>query len=163
MELVRSETWLRDDFENISSILEETIKEYVSDDEVIVNIESKTNDSGLSRFWIYIEKRAVAKTINEPQALPMLGVRCRGEAIMNEENPIKREVLAAGWDGYSFDAPNDQYVLYTECQTKIIKRHDWEQCICKLDYCRATLYNGKKHVWVSESTAGIFRELIKCE
>jgi hypothetical protein len=50
--IIRSESWLDDNFENICSILDETIKDFVDDDERIINIES----SGLSRFWIYTTK-----------------------------------------------------------------------------------------------------------
>jgi len=51
--LARSETWMGDNFKEISSILEDTIKEFVSD-ERIINIEVKEH-CGLKRFWIYIE------------------------------------------------------------------------------------------------------------
>jgi len=51
--LIRSETWMGDNFNEISSILEDTIKEFVSD-EKIINIEVKEH-CGLKRFWIYIE------------------------------------------------------------------------------------------------------------
>ena len=54
--LIKSETWLDGDSEKICSILNETIKEFVADDERIINIESKTKDSGLVRFWIYTTK-----------------------------------------------------------------------------------------------------------
>jgi len=54
--IIRSETWLDDNFENISLILDEVIKEFVNNDERIINIEMKTDHSGLSRFWIYTTK-----------------------------------------------------------------------------------------------------------
>jgi hypothetical protein len=53
--LIRSETWLSDNFEDISSILEETINEFVDIRDRIINIESKKSDNGMSRFWIYVE------------------------------------------------------------------------------------------------------------
>ena len=54
--IIRSQTWLTDDLEAINSILNEAIEYWVGKDEQIVNIESKTSDSGLSRFWIYTTK-----------------------------------------------------------------------------------------------------------
>lgn len=54
--IIRSETWLNDDIDEISSILEETVKDFIEPNEQIINIESKKNDSGLSRFWIYTMK-----------------------------------------------------------------------------------------------------------
>ncbi len=51
--ITRSETWILDDFENIHYILDETIKEYLTDEDVIINIQVVTGDDGLSRFWIY--------------------------------------------------------------------------------------------------------------
>lgn len=56
--LIRSETWLTADFDDINSILENTIKEFV-EDERIINIQVVTEKSGLSRFWIYIESITV--------------------------------------------------------------------------------------------------------
>jgi len=57
MEVIRSETWLAEGFdEDINRILKKTINEFVGGDEEIVNIEMKTDKSGLSRFWIYVKK-----------------------------------------------------------------------------------------------------------
>ncbi len=53
--IVRSETWLDDNFKDISLILEQTIKEFVSEKERIINVQVVKSDSGLSRFWIYTE------------------------------------------------------------------------------------------------------------
>ena len=62
--LIRSETWMGDDnFKEISSILEDTIKEFVSD-ERIINIEVKEH-CGLRRFWIYIEDLPPRDNINK--------------------------------------------------------------------------------------------------
>jgi len=58
--IIRSETWLNDNFEEIHSILDETIEEFVDDSKQIINIESKTEANGLSRFWIYITNKATA-------------------------------------------------------------------------------------------------------
>jgi len=51
--IIRSETWLTDNFENISQILNETISDFVKDEEKIINIEMKIQKNGLSQFWIY--------------------------------------------------------------------------------------------------------------
>jgi len=53
--LVRSETWMRDNFNVINDILEQTIEDFI-DNERIVNIEVKEHN-GLNRFWIYIEDK----------------------------------------------------------------------------------------------------------
>lgn len=52
--ICRSETWMGDNFKEISSILDETIRDFV-DKERIINIEVKER-GGLSRFWIYSEE-----------------------------------------------------------------------------------------------------------
>lgn len=52
--IIRSETLLdNDNIGNIDSILNQAIEDFVTNDEVIINIESKTVGTGLSRFWIY--------------------------------------------------------------------------------------------------------------
>jgi hypothetical protein len=53
--IIRSETWLTDDFKMVSDTLKETIDDFVDDDEKIINIQLVKSDDGLSRFWIYIE------------------------------------------------------------------------------------------------------------
>lgn len=50
--IIRSETWLEDDIDNIGDILDNAIEEFVSDQEEIINIECR-EVNGLSRFWIY--------------------------------------------------------------------------------------------------------------
>lgn len=52
--IIRSESWLLDDIENINNILNSTIEEFVNTDDKIINIEVNTDLNGLSRFWIYI-------------------------------------------------------------------------------------------------------------
>lgn len=54
--LIRSSTWITDNFDDIHRVLDETIKDFVSDDQEIINIESKTSKHGSSRFWIYTKK-----------------------------------------------------------------------------------------------------------
>ena len=55
--IIRSETWLKDDIENIGDILDECM-ELIPNDDSIINVQMVTSDSGLSRFWIYtIPKR----------------------------------------------------------------------------------------------------------
>ena len=53
--VVRSETWLRADINQIQSILEDTIKDFLDESDEIINIEKHTEDNGLSRFWIYVK------------------------------------------------------------------------------------------------------------
>lgn len=55
--IIRSETWLKDDIDNIGDILESTIEEFVSDHEEIINIECIERVDGLSRFWIYTRSK----------------------------------------------------------------------------------------------------------
>ncbi len=52
--LIKSETWLNANFEEIHSVLEDTVKDFV-ENERIINIQVVKDDSGLSRFWIYLE------------------------------------------------------------------------------------------------------------
>ncbi|HUW43580.1 MAG TPA: hypothetical protein VMV95_01285 [Bacillota bacterium] len=61
--IIRSGTWLGEQkLEIIQQILDETIEDFVKD-ERIINIEVKETDSGLMRFWIYLEK------INYPNSI----------------------------------------------------------------------------------------------
>lgn len=54
--IIRSETFLSDiSIKEINELLEETIREFIVDDERIINIEMKEDRSGLKRFWIYLE------------------------------------------------------------------------------------------------------------
>ncbi len=50
--IIWSETWLKQDIAGVSKILDEAV-ELVGENEIIINIESKQDSSGLSRFWIY--------------------------------------------------------------------------------------------------------------
>ena len=59
--IIRSQTWLKDDFENITDILEEAIKDFVDENDEIINIESKESENGLSRFWIYVKSKGEPK------------------------------------------------------------------------------------------------------
>lgn len=51
--LTRSETWMENNFNKIDFILKETIKEFIDEDEQIINIQMIKDETGLSRFWIY--------------------------------------------------------------------------------------------------------------
>jgi len=55
--IIRSETWLSDDFESISTILQEAIHDFVDEDDRIINIQMVKDSSGLSRFWIYLQSK----------------------------------------------------------------------------------------------------------
>jgi hypothetical protein len=52
--IVLSETWLKADLQLMKAILNQAIEDFV--EERIINIESKTESDGLSRFWIYTMK-----------------------------------------------------------------------------------------------------------
>jgi hypothetical protein len=52
--LIRSETWEIDNFLNIRDILDETIRDCVTEKDEIINIEAK-EQNGLFRFWIYLK------------------------------------------------------------------------------------------------------------
>ena len=54
IKLIRSETWMKDDFKMIHRCLDETIEEFVKEGEIIINIEEKEASTGLHRFWIYV-------------------------------------------------------------------------------------------------------------
>ena len=53
--LIRSETWLDDDFDSITEILQETIDDFIEKDERIINIQVVKKNDGTNRFWIYTE------------------------------------------------------------------------------------------------------------
>ncbi len=55
IELVRSSSWMTDNFEKVHEILDETIDEFISESDKILNIQVHLADSGLSRFWIFKE------------------------------------------------------------------------------------------------------------
>jgi hypothetical protein len=55
VKLIRSSTWIGDDYEAASRTLEETIQEFVFDNDRIINIEVKERN-GASRFWLYVEE-----------------------------------------------------------------------------------------------------------
>ena len=54
--IIRSETWLDDNYENIQQILKDAVSDLDPEYEEIVNIEKKIESNGLSRFWIYVKK-----------------------------------------------------------------------------------------------------------
>lgn len=54
--IVRSETWLTDNLTDIGAVLDEAIKDFCQDAEII-NIQVVTDKSGLSRFWIYLKEK----------------------------------------------------------------------------------------------------------
>ena len=57
--IIFSESWLRMDIGSINELLTETINEFVEETDRIINIEKHTDDSGSSRFWIYVESAVV--------------------------------------------------------------------------------------------------------
>ena len=57
IEVIFSETWLHDDIDNVNNILTETIKDFVDKEDNIINIETKTGHTGLTRFWIYVKRK----------------------------------------------------------------------------------------------------------
>lgn len=59
--IIRSETWMKDDFEMIHNCLIETIEEFVDENEEVINVEEKERN-GLHRFWIYVRTK-------EPQVI----------------------------------------------------------------------------------------------
>lgn len=50
--IARSETWMDDNIKDISSILNETVRDFIGKGDKIINIEVKERN-GLYRFWIY--------------------------------------------------------------------------------------------------------------
>ena len=56
MKLIRSQTWLKDDFDDIHNVLDETIEDFVSNEDEVINVQVVKEETGLSRFWIYIKK-----------------------------------------------------------------------------------------------------------
>ena len=62
--IVRSETWMKDDFDMIHNILSDTIEEFVDESEEVINVEEKERN-GLHRFWIYTRTKEKALTSSE--------------------------------------------------------------------------------------------------
>jgi hypothetical protein len=58
VDIVLSETWLSANFRQIHMILQNAISDFIDENDRIINIESKIYDSGLSRFWIYVQRAA---------------------------------------------------------------------------------------------------------
>lgn len=58
VDIVFSETWLSADLKQIHMILQNAISDFIGENDRIINIESKIDDSGLSRFWIYVQLAA---------------------------------------------------------------------------------------------------------
>ena len=56
--IIFSESWLKMDIGSINELLTETINEFIDEGDEIINIEKHTDDSGSSRFWIYIKSVA---------------------------------------------------------------------------------------------------------
>ena len=53
--VILSESWSEkyQDIDNINTLLQEAIDDFVDENDTIINIEVKTGSSGLLRFWIY--------------------------------------------------------------------------------------------------------------
>lgn len=64
--IIRSETWLNDSLVDINSILQETVRDFVTRKDKIVNIQVRKEDTGLSRFWIYVLSPEKEKTLPPP-------------------------------------------------------------------------------------------------
>ena len=56
IDIITTGTWLSATLEDIGLIANETILDYVEDGDRIINIQLIKLDSGLSQFWIYVEK-----------------------------------------------------------------------------------------------------------
>lgn len=54
--VTRSSSWLRADIDELREVLNEALK-IVGEDSEIINIQCKTEASGLSRFWIYSREK----------------------------------------------------------------------------------------------------------
>ena len=63
--ITRSETWLGDNFENISLILDETINNFIDSEERIINIQVVKHENGSKRFWIYSQEARRKDTTND--------------------------------------------------------------------------------------------------
>lgn len=85
------------------------------------------------------------------------------EQILNEEDPLAREIWACGWtaiektlDGFTLiDAKNKQ--------TKHIDLGTWNDTIYGLQYRKGMLPDGRTHTWIKETdgSADKFRSMIE--
>jgi hypothetical protein len=53
--IVKSEAWTKELYSDINVILNEAISQFNIDSANIINIQVVKDESGLSRFWIYIK------------------------------------------------------------------------------------------------------------
>ena len=52
--IIFSDTWLTMTTAQIQDCLQQTLDDFVNGEDEVINIQMVTNDSGSSRFWIYV-------------------------------------------------------------------------------------------------------------
>ena len=53
--IIESDSFMKYNLNDLQSILDQTILEYVEENEIIINIELKNMDNGLNKFYIYVK------------------------------------------------------------------------------------------------------------
>ena len=84
--------------------------------------------------------------------------------ILNEKNPILREIWTQGYDYIKEDYCSNTITLI-DCEnkfTKVIDRFDWKNVIYGLNFKTSILYSGECHTWIKESdgSANRLRKII---
>ena len=87
------------------------------------------------------------------------------EKILNEKDPLLREIWAAGYTHVETDYAMNRIRLINET-TRYIKDipiSKYNQCIVKLRFCIGFNLAGCKHIWIKEAdgSAKLFRDLIQ--
>ena len=68
--------------------------------------------------------------------------------ILNESDPILREIYAAGWDRVIIDQCTQEIILVGDHVEKRINKNDL--AAWRLSYCTAILVDGTIHRWVKK-------------
>ena len=89
----------------------------------------------------------------------------RGKIILNEKDPLLREIWANGYTRYIEDVVSLKVLLIND-ETKYVKEielHHFRWCVASLCFNRGILPDGDIHCWVKEAdgSAEKFRNLIQ--
>ena len=104
--------------------------------------------------------------INEEKGNDVNHVLANGfSKILNEEDPMLREIWAAGYTHVETDHVMNRIRLInkTNKYIKDIPMPEYNQCIVKLRFCTGVNLAGGKHTWIKEAdgSAKLFRVLIQ--
>jgi len=77
----------------------------------------------------------------------------RANLILNEENPVHREIWSMGYDAMIVDAVNDELkLLKTDSREEIkLDLYEFKKLVRSLNIKKVILITGKIHQWISEA------------